>query len=86
MWASLSSVQMIGVPSEVTGTSLSMVLDSVLSPSVDMMAKRVVDRDSPPYTTSMSVRGAHQGTPDRVGVAEGSLRVLNNDYQLNAGN
>jgi hypothetical protein len=32
----------------------------------------------------MSVRSAHQGTPDRVGVGEGSLRVLNNDYRYNA--
>jgi hypothetical protein len=34
----------------------------------------------------MSVRSAHQGTQDRVGVGEGSLRTLNNNYQLNAGN
>jgi len=36
--------------------------------------------------SSMSVQSAHQGTPDRVGVGEGSLRTLNNNCQLNAGN
>jgi hypothetical protein len=40
-WASLSSVQMIGVPSAVMGTSLSVMLDSVLSSSADMTAKRL---------------------------------------------
>ena len=40
-WASLSSVQMIGVPSAVMGTSLSVMLDSMLSSSADMTAKRL---------------------------------------------
>ena len=35
---------------------------------------------------SRNMVGPHQGTPDRVGVGEGSLRILNNNYQLNAGN
>ena len=41
-WASLSSVQMIGVPSAVMGTRLSVMLDSVLSSSADMTAKRLL--------------------------------------------
>ena len=60
MWASLSSIQVIGVPSEgahegVQGgdgdDSLSVILDTVRGHD----GEEVVDRDSPPHTTSMSV-------------------------------
>ena len=64
MWASLSSDQTIGVPSAVVGASLSMmVLDSVLSSSADMTAKREVaeDRDRTIHRYHVDARavGAH---------------------------